>query len=382
MSGVNRRQFVCGVLAAGTVAAISTACADRPASEQAAGAATSPADGAASASKSNDTLVVNGLDPSALRPEYLDLLAAGGVHCWHRSAGGMADFARVLDFCDTHADRVGLAHTVADIRRLHAGGRIAIINGWQSANVLIADGSEEEPAIFHLRAYRELGLRICSITYNTVNAFGGGALRPDVGLTGAGRKLVEEIHKQRLILDVAGHTNEKTSFEALKISSGVPVICSHTNILALTDNPRCSSDRILEAIAATGGVIGLTAFNDFHARTRHDAHIPRTPQVGLDKHLDQYDYLKKLVGVDHIGLGPDFVEGRNRPGIIGDHNRDMMSPEAYSQDVPWFYVEGFENISELPNVIRGLAERGWTPEEIRKVMGGNWLRVYQQVWGV
>lgn len=381
MSGIDRRQFVRGMLAAGATTALSTACGQRPEPGGAESTVAESRGAPAEAYDGMDTLVVNGLDPSSLRPEYLDLLQAGGVHCWHRSAGGLSDFATMLSFCDEHADRVGLAHTVADIRRLHGEGRLAIINGWQQADVLARDGTDEAPAIDNLRAYRELGLRICSITYNLINAFGGGALRPDVGLTEAGRRLVEEIHNQRLILDVAGHTNEKTSFDALEISGDVPVICSHTNILSLTDNPRCTSDELLEAIAATGGVIGLTAFNDFHARTRHDAHVSRTPQVGLDRHLDQYDYLKKLVGVDHIGLGPDFVEGRNRPGIIGPHNRDSMLPEAYSQEVPWFYVKGFENISELPNVARGLAERGWSPGEIRKVMGENWLRVYEQVWG-
>jgi membrane dipeptidase len=107
--------------------------------------------------------------------------------------------------------------------------------------------------------------------------------------------------------------------------------------------------------------------------------VPRTPQVGLEKHLDQYVYLKKLIGVDHIGLGPDFVDGpgRNDPGIP-DPNR--MPPEIYSQQ-PWFYVKGFENISELPNVTRGLIQRGWSTGEIRKVLGENWLRVYEKVWG-
>src|SRR5690606_5026108 len=108
-------------------------------------------------------------------------------------------------------------------------------------------------------------------------------------------KLVEQIHKLRIVLDVGGHTGEQTSLDALAMSSGVPVVCTHTNVRALTDNPRCTSDKVFEAIARTGGVIGLTAFNDFHARSRKDAGVLRTPQVGLDKHLDQYDYLKRLI---------------------------------------------------------------------------------------
>jgi membrane dipeptidase len=238
-----------------------------------------------------------------------------------------------------------------------------------------------EPEIGNLRAYRELGLRICGISYNVADEFGGGCFDSQVPLTRAGHRLVEEIHRARIVLDVGGHTGEQTSFDALTISTGVPVICSHTNLRALNDNPRCSSDRLLEAIAKTGGVIGLTAFNDFHARKASDAAVSRTPQVGLDRHLDQYDYLKRLIGVDHIGISPDFIEGRNNPGPLTAADRILMAPEAYSQEMPWFYVKGFENIGELPNVTQGLLQRGWSSADLRKVLGENWLRVYEKVWG-
>lgn len=362
ISSVSRREFVRNLALAGAAALAST------------GRARSVPD-------STLPLVVNGLDPSPLRVEYLDLLKAGGVSCWHRSAGGLTDFAFMLRFCDEHKARITPARSVAEIRALHEQGRVALVSGWQSAERLILDGAREGPAIEHLRAYQELGLRICGIAYNVVNAFGGGSLEPDVGLTHAGRRLVEEIHRSRIVLDVGGHTNERTSFDALAMSGGVPVICSHTNIRALNDNPRCSTDRLLEAIARTGGVIGISAFNDFHARAASDASVPRTPQVDLDRHLDQYDYLKRLVGVDYIGLGPDFIEGRNHPGWVSSADRNVMAAEAYSQQLPWFYVRGFENIGQLTHISEGLLGRGWAPAEVRKVLGENWLRAYKEVWG-
>jgi membrane dipeptidase len=325
------------------------------------------------------TLVVNGLDPSRLSAEYLDLLNLGGVNCWHHSVGGdFASFARLLEFCDRNKDRIAKAGSVRDIRELHSRGIISHIAGWQSAGDLIVDG---EPEIGNLRAYRELGLRICGISYNVANEFGGGCFDPQIGLTRAGHRLVEEIHRLRILLDVGGHTGEQASFDALAISTGLPVICSHTNIRALNDNPRCSSDRLIESVARTGGVIGLSAFNDFHARRASDARIARTPQAGIDRHLDQFDYLKRLVGADHIGISPDFLEGRNDPGQLSAADRILMAPEAYSQETPWFYVKGFENIGELPNVTQGLLDRGWSVADVRKVLGENWLRVYQQAWG-
>ncbi|MBL8265907.1 dipeptidase [Steroidobacter sp.] len=359
---MNRRGFVaCGVAAAVT------------------GMTARATNDAVASSTERSTLVVNGLDTSSLTPEYLQLLRKGGVSCMHRSTGGSLDaFAAMLTFFDQHSAEIAPAGSVREIRRLHQQGKLSHVSGWQSAESLIVDG---EPVPKNLRAYHELGLRLCGIAYNFANDFGGGCLDPQVGLTRAGHRLVEEIHRSRIVLDVGGHTNEQTSFEALAISGGVPVICSHTNIKALNDNPRCSTDRLLEAIARTGGVIGLTAFNDFHARKASDAHIALTPQVSLQRHLDQYDYLKRLVGVEHIGLGPDFISGRNQSGRLAPEVSQIMVPEAYSQQMPWFYVRGFENIGELPNVTQGLRQRGWSEAELHQVLGENWLRVYQRVWG-
>jgi len=320
------------------------------------------------------TIVVDGLDPSSLDEKYLQMLKAGGVNCWHKSMEDVQSFADAYDFLDGHRSQIVAATTVKEVRQAHQEGKLALLFGWQSADVLsLTSGS---PPVTQLRAYYQLGLRICGIAYNLANAFGGGNLDSKIGLTREGRRLVEEIHRLNMVLDVGGHTGEQTSLDAIEMSGGVPIICSHSNIGALNDNPRCISDRLIEAIAKTGGVIGITSFSDFHVRSRKDVNIRRSPQVGLDKHLDQYDYIRKLVGVEHVGLGPDFIEDRNF-----DHpDREQQPPEAYS-DPPWFYVKGFENISELPNVTQGLSERGWSPAEIRKMLGENWLRVYEKIWG-
>lgn len=343
-------------------------------------AASAPVGAIAATNAMAKGIVVNGLDPSALTINYLAMLRAGGVDCWHQSVGtSFASFARLFSFFDANKAAIAPARSVRDIRRIHDEGRIAHISGWQSASGLLVDG-EPEPA--SLRAYRELGLRICGISYNVADPFGGGCFDPDTGLTRAGHRLVEAIHGNRVLLDVAGHTNEKTSLAAIAMSNGVPVICSHSNVRALNDNPRCNSDAMFEAIAKTGGVIGVSAFSDFHVRKASDAAIPRSPQASLELHLDQYDYLKRLVGIDHIGLGPDFLEGRNDDvGPLSAADQVLMAAEAYSQETPWYYVKGFENIGELPNVTRGLTQRGWTAAELRKLTGENWLRVYETAWG-
>ncbi len=349
------------------------------------------------------TIVINGLDPSSLSVEYLDMHKQAAISGWLRAEHQtLADFADSHAFYDKHRDRIVAVRTVREIREAYRQGKLAQILGWQSSEQLTHDSNEGAlggPAIANLRAYYEMGLRTCGIAYNLANDFGAGCLEPQKGLTRNGRRLVEKIHELRILLDVGGHTGEQTSLDALAMSSGVPVICSHTNIKTLNDNPRCTSDKVIEAIAATGGVIGLTCFNDFHVRTRDDADVLHSPQVGLDKHLDQYDYLKKLVGVDHIGLGPDFTYLGTKPvpvpytpkrageveeftEVNPNGSQNYSTSEAYGYlRQPYTYVKGFEKISELPNVTRGLIQRGWSTAEIRKVLGENWLRVYEKAWG-
>jgi membrane dipeptidase len=325
------------------------------------------------------TVVVDGLDPSALTEEYLAMLKAGGVDCWHQSVGGMASFANLLSFFDQHPDKIVQAGTVAEIRQAREQGKIAHVSGWQSGSPLLADAGGDSSAVKNLSAYRKLGLRIASLVYNNANAFGGGCLDPDFPLTRAGKAYVEEIHKQRLVLDVGGHTGDQTSFDALAVSTGVPVICSHTNLRALVDNPRNIPNGLIEAIAKTDGVVGLTSVSDFHTRNRKDAEVEYSPHATLDQYLDQFDYLKKLVGVDHIGIAPDFMTGRadvDQMGLV----RDLWPADVYSE-WPWNWVKDFESIVELPKVTQGLLDRGWTEADVRKILGENWLRVYAKVWG-
>lgn len=320
-----------------------------------------------------DALVIDGLSSGRLDEKQIALFRQGGVNCAIKGAGGLAGHGRLNAFIETHAESLAKAVTVRDIRQAKRDGKTAIVYEWQSAEPLV----EETDIAGALRAYHDLGLRIVGIAYNNVNIFGGGSLEPTFGLTRAGRRLVETIHKNAILLDVGGHTAEQAGFDAIEISRGVPVVCTHTNVRALNDNPRCMTDKLIEAIAATGGMIGITAFSDFMARNRTNNTAPRTPQVGLDKYLDQFDYVKKLVGVDHVGVAADNVEGMRAPP---EKVAQDMPPEAYSEQ-PWFYAKGFETIAEYPNVTKGLLDRGWPVEDVRKVLGENWLRVYQRVWG-
>lgn len=365
---MDRRHFMAGAAMAG--AALATGAGRGEAAERSAAG-----------------LIVDGLDTSIVNDQFLGLLRDGGVHCVHKTAHTIQDCGQILRFVDTRPDEVVMVRSVGEILAARESGRIAMFLGSQHGNEVerfMAKGTRmmHGPMENTLRSYYELGYRIFGICYNVTNVFGGGCLDPDVPLTDLGKRYVETIHELGMILDVGGHTGEQTSLDALAISAGVPVVCTHTNVAALVPNMRATSDRVFEAIAETGGVVGVTAISDFQKRSplNYREHGAVSPQATLDEHLDQYDYLKRLIGVDHVGLGPDFVWGWGR-NFDHDHDRSISFPaHALSNGNP-ILVENFENISELPNVVDGLRRRGWTQAELDKLLGGNWLRVYRQVWG-
>ncbi len=324
------------------------------------------------------TLVFDGLIPAALTEAFLAELRKGGVDGWHATIGGVQAFADAHNFIDQHPHELVVARSVRDIRDANREGKLSMVFGWQGADAL-GDGQNSRfgPPKTALRAYYELGLRIVLPVYNVANIFGGGCLEPEMGLTRAGRRLVEEIHGLNMVLDVGGHTGEQTSLDAIEMSAGRVVMCTHSNVKALNDNPRCVSDRLIEAVARTGGVIGLTPVNDFLVRNKTNAHLDEIRQVTVEEYVDQFDYVRKLVGVDHISLASDFVVGRNID--YGNVNRSIFPREMFVDAS--VFVKGYENVAETPNVTGALLRRGWSVPDVRKVLGENLLRAYEQIWG-
>src|SRR5262245_54943501 len=323
-------------------------------------------------------LVVDGLDASAVSAAFLELMRKGGVHCRHVTMTDHQSFFDVYGFVDEHSDDVVIARTVGDIRQAQVAGKLSFVLGAQAAGGYSSNNLGQvmwsaplgnmDLLGRALRDQRGMGLRTQGICYNSANAFGSVCRNHAVPLTRTGRRLVEEVHKHKIVLDVGGPTGEQTSLDAIAMSSGVPVVCTHTNMAKLNNNARCISDRLAEAIAATGGLIGVTAISDFHVRNPQSANRDgkRSPRATLNAHLDQYDYLKKLVGVDHIALGPDFIWQRGDQYETHPEVHDLFPPDTISEGL-LDTVDGFANIGELPNLIRGLQSRGWTAAEIDKV---------------
>jgi membrane dipeptidase len=232
-----------------------------------------------------------------------------------------------------------LARTAADIDAAHANGQVAAILGMEGAEPL--DGSLE---LFHI--FHRLGLRVLGLTWNRRNAAADGldCARSGGGLTPFGEALVRACNEVGVIIDIA-HLAPAGVRDVLDVSIQ-PIIASHANARALCDHPRNLTDEQIAAIAARGGVIGATFVPDFITRDRG--------QATLERFLDHVDYLLAVAGPDHVALGSDF---------------DGMQPSPE-----------IASVVDLPKVTAGLLARGHAVEVVQKILGGNWLRVFRQVW--
>ncbi len=329
-------------------------------------------------------IVVDGCSPSAPTTHYLSLLRQGGVDSWSVSMlPTLLQMSALHEFVDKHSKEVGIAKTAGDIRRLKAEGKISLTIGWQEADLFAMKGESDwwsKPPKTTMRLFYEAGLRVVGLIYNLTNQFAGGCLDPHIGLTKAGRVMVAEMQKLGILVDVGGHMGEQSSLDVIAMAER-PVVATHSNLAALNPNPRNTSNRVIEGIARTGGLFGVSAIDPFMSWSSADAGKRTQPRVraNVKRYVDELDYLKRLVGVDHIGIGGDFTVGSTSK-IVPDESFAFPPEMTYVQD-PIQYAQGFEDISKLPAVRAEMVARGWRKDEIDKVMGENWMRVYAATIG-
>jgi membrane dipeptidase len=215
------------------------------------------------------------------------------------------------------------------------------------------------------------GFRSAGLTYNSGNPLGGGLGQPtDGGLSPLGRQAVALMNQIGMLVDVA-HVGDRTSVEAAAASTA-PVVISHAGARALWPSPRMKPDDVLRAVADTGGVIGVEAAP---GSTRVDGR----PEHDLDAVMVHVEYVAELVGVEHVGLGPDT--------FFGDHTALYSAAGWTPQPVPGReglalpdHVAGMENPAEAPRNAAGwLVRHGWSDPDIARVLGGNAGRVLATV---
>lgn len=259
-----------------------------------------------------------------------------------------------------------VVRTVEDIREAKRSGRVGVILSTQG---LAAMGEDTR----NLWVLHQLGVRIMQITYNERNALGCGCKEPcDTGLTRIGQKAIEEMNRLGVVLDLS-HGGERTSLEAARHSK-VPVIVSHAGVQALNPHIRNISDELIDAVAATGGVVGLCPHSIFVEKKRGQ-------RPTIDDFIDQIAYVIDRVGINHAGIGTDNFQYDTHYTRVGRASFERVYPGffgGYAENQK--HAKGFSRWSDWPNLSASLLGHSFSPEEVSKILGGNFMRVFENVW--
>jgi membrane dipeptidase len=285
----------------------------------------------------------------------LERLGQGGITaqnfaCYvrpqHLPSQAVRETLRLIDlfyrFQAEHADALCLATGAGDIERAKTEGKVAAILSLEGA-----EGLEGDLGV--LRMMFQLGVRWMGLTWSNRNQAADGVYeaRTGGGLTEFGVRLVQEMNRLGMVVDIA-HLAPAGVRDVFEISQA-PVVASHANAHALCPVPRNLTDEQLVHVAAAGGVVGAVYVPSFIT----DGEEPAT----IDTLLDHIDHMVKVAGLDHVGLGSDFDGFYGTPPV------------------------GLEDVSCVPNITAKLLERGYSSEDVQKILGQNWLRVLRQVTG-
>jgi len=291
-----------------------------------------------------------------------------------------------MRLCDiAHQDFVVHCRGVEDIVEAHETGRLAWVAVLESASCI-------ENEVDRLDVLYGLGIRSMGICYSESNMLGSGLkeLR-DGGLTDFGYDALVRMNKLGILVDVS-HTSDRTALDTAELSEK-PIICSHSGARAVTPTTRMFPDEVIRAIAEGGGVMAIEAAPNLTVTERNPLH-------GIESYMEHVEYCIDLVGIDHVGCGPDTnysdhvgwylasIEMSGKEGR-GHHARPERGEETrhlgIDMDVEALkrlrYVRGMENPTDcLPNVARWMVKHGYSDQEVAKIIGGNALRLLKEAW--
>ena len=275
-------------------------------------------------------------------------------------AGTIHNLAQVRAGIEARSGELAFVESVAGIQTARAAGKLGVTFHLQETNPL-------EGAIEHLRTYRSLGVRhMLLIGDNKKNRVGDGCAEPtDAGLSLFGRRVVAEMNRLGILID-GSHGGHRTTMEAMQLTNA-PFIFSHSNAHSLVPHYRNVRDDQIKACARTGGLVGIcglgTYLGDLEAGTE-----------AMFRHLD---YMVSLVGPAHVGIGLDYMT-----------NLDWMREWLETDPDAWPSVGGspalapaFAAPEQLPELTQLMVARGYPEPNIRAILGGNFLRVAEEVWG-
>jgi membrane dipeptidase len=308
-------------------------------------------------------------DGMAITDEQVEKLRSSGINIYHPAVGlggregALAFVARLNAYAAKRPDVFQRVDTVGDMETVKAGDKIGYIVGIQNAQHFNTPDDVNE--------FYHLGQRISQLTYNSQSLIGAGSTdRVDGGVSDFGAAIIQRMNEVGMAIDVS-HCGDKTTLDAFELSDA-PVLITHSNVRALVNgHPRCKSDEAIKKMAETGGVMGITGVRNF---VRHKE--PTT----IEHMLDHFDYVARLVGVEHVGIGSD---------MDADGYDDLPEPayerlkSGYKDSYKFrgkIDTDGFDHPKKVYDLTEGLIRRGYSDADIELILGGNFKRVLGEIW--
>ncbi len=315
-------------------------------------------------------MIIDGLQINNWTRDVAIEAASGGVNVVHATVGVWEDLAGAMTrigafrhFCRHNSDVIRIVTTVDDMRRATNDGVLGVVLGFQNATML---GDDPEMA----QLFADVGMRVIQLTYNIANHLGSSCWEPtDGGLTRAGHRMVAALNEAGVLVDIS-HVGNITGRQAVD-ASAKPIAVTHGNPYWFCESNRNKPDEVLDAVASRGGVIGCTMYPLFMG----GADVTRSQYCAMLARLaDQ-------VGIDHVAIGTDAVLGWD-PDALGWMRSGRWDRPVDPAQVPEFppWPTWFDGPKDFPSLREGLDQAGFSPQDRDKVLGGNWERIFTEVF--
>ncbi len=325
-------------------------------------------------------IIFDALQYSIPDDDYLNMLESVGVNAVHYTVAANSfshgtllednfvmtckKIGRWYNLLKEFSDRIELATSIKDMNRINKGGKIAIFFGFQQ-------GSPIEDNEDYLDIFKQLGVSIIMLTYNSRNMIGSGCGESvDTGLSDFGYKVIKKMNKIGMVVDLS-HCGHITTMDAIEASKD-PVVFTHANAKSWADEHRNKSDEQIKALAKKGGVICIKAIlgNMMHKNAE---------EATVVDVVDHIDHLIHLVGIDHVGIGTDFRGTTKNFKVFDEHIKVIKKRWQNAYPGKRVMPEGFGSIIDLPNITGEMLKRGYSNGNIKSILGENFSRVLEQV---
>ncbi|MCO4759123.1 MAG: dipeptidase [Oceanospirillaceae bacterium] len=317
----------------------------------------------------NDSIVIDGLICAKWNRELFEDMSKGGltaanctVSFWENFQGTVDNIVEMNQLIEESSDLLMKVRTTRDIYRAKEAGKTGVMMGFQNAHAF-------EDQIGYVKVFKDLGVGIVQMCYNTQNLVGTGCYERDGGLSGFGREIVAEMNEVGMLCDLS-HVGPQTAKEVID-ESKKPVAYSHCLPSGLKEHPRNRSDEELKYIADNGGFVGVTMFTPF---------LRAGVNATVDDYVEAIQYIYNIVGEDAIGIGTDFTQGHGQ-----DFFEYLTHDKGYARRLTRFgeiiNPKGIRTVGEFPNLTEALLRNGFSEIQVRKIMGDNWVNLLKDVWG-